>query len=77
MSVSDRTPRPAEPNDADREFPSPTLNALISYALAEVIWAEESIHASMAEQLRKHHEQHAFMHLTIARRLEELKELLG
>ena len=77
MSISDLPLRsPAPPTGVDPKN-SPTLNTLISYALAEVTWAKESLHATMTVHLRKHHEQHAFMHLTIARRLEELKELLG
>jgi hypothetical protein len=56
-------------------FPSPALNALITYALAEATWAEKAIHATMTASLRKHHEYHSHMHLAIARRLEELKEL--
>jgi hypothetical protein len=55
--------------------PAPTLNVLISYALAEANWAEQAIHPTMTGLLRKHHEYHVHMHLTIARRLEELKEL--
>jgi hypothetical protein len=55
--------------------PSPTLNALISYALAEASWAQKAIHPTMTGPLRQYHEYHVHMHLTIARRLEELKEL--
>src|SRR5688572_21883955 len=52
----------------------PTLDALITFALAEATWAERAIHPTMSSILRRHHERHIFMHLTIARRLEELKE---
>ena len=56
-------------------LPSPTLNALITYALAEATWAEQAIHPAMTPTLRKHHVYHSHMHLMIARRLEELKEI--
>lgn len=56
-------------------LPAPTLNALISYALAEATWAEQAIHPAMTPTLRKHHNYHIHMHLMIARRLEELKEI--
>jgi hypothetical protein len=59
------------------QLPAPTLNALITYALSEANWAEKAIHSTMTNSLRRHHEYHSHMHLTIARRLEELKELLG
>jgi hypothetical protein len=52
----------------------PTLNALITFALAEATWAEQAIHPTMTPTLRRHHEHHAHMHHTIARRLEDLKE---